>query len=65
MNYEIGGIITSKKVHPCGGNQWEVVRVGADVKLRCTTCKRVIFLSYDEVKKITKRYENNGEQNGR
>ena len=65
MNYEIGGIITSKKFHPCGGNQWEVVRVGADVKLRCTTCKRVIFLSYDEVKKITKRYENNGEQNGR
>lgn len=33
-----------KKSHPCGGDIWEIIRYGADVKLICTKCKRVIML---------------------
>lgn len=56
MTYLVGDKIVSKKTHACGGSEWEVTRVGADVKLKCTKCGRAIFLSIDEVKKITKTY---------
>ncbi len=56
MNYELGGIILSKKPHACGKNEWEIVRLGADVKLKCKECKRTVFLSFDDLKKITKAY---------
>ena len=57
MAYSIGDKIISKKIHACGGNEWTVARTGADVKLVCEKCGRAIFLSIDEVKKITKIYK--------
>ena len=51
---ETGKIITMKKAHPCGGLTWEIVRVGADIKLQCQTCKRYVNLSRDELKKRAK-----------
>ena len=62
MAYNVGDKITSKKNHACGSNEWVVSRTGADIKLTCTKCKRAIFLSIDQVKKITKTYQsvNNG-----
>ncbi len=62
MLYNVGDKIISKKNHACGGNEWSVVRVGADVKLKCTKCERAIFLSNDEVKKITKIYISKNEE---
>ena len=56
MKYNVGGKIISKKNHACGGNEWEVVRTGADVKLKCVKCGRTVFFSVDEVDKMTKRY---------
>ena len=38
MDVQVGDILTMKKNHPCGSNQWEVLRIGADFKLRCTGC---------------------------
>ncbi len=65
MDYKIGGIIISKKPHACGGNEWEIVRLGADVKLKCKGCNHSVFLSFDEVKKITKLYVESGDNNGK
>ena len=56
MIYREGGIIISKKAHACGGNEWIIVRTGADIKLKCTKCSRAIFLSVDQVKKMAKTY---------
>ena len=55
--FALGTIITTKKNHPCGGNRWEVVRVGADYKIKCQTCGRVVMLTLDELKKRTKSVE--------
>ncbi|MBP5242214.1 MAG: DUF951 domain-containing protein [Clostridia bacterium] len=55
--FELGTIITTKKNHPCGGSRWEVVRVGADYKIKCLTCGRVVMLTPDELKKRCKRVE--------
>ncbi len=65
MNYQIGGIIISKKNHACGKNEWEIARLGADVKLKCKECGKFVFLSFDQVKKMAKQYIAPGENDGR
>lgn len=52
--YELNAIVTLKKVHPCGGREWKIVRVGADVKLQCNTCAKYINLTRDDLKKRAK-----------
>ena len=44
MEIQLGDIVRMKKPHPCGGTDWEITRVGADVKLKCLTCGRVVML---------------------
>ncbi len=44
MELRLGDSVRLKKVHPCGSNHWEVVRLGADIGLRCVGCRRRILL---------------------
>ena len=46
MTIEIkpGDIVRLRKVHPCGSYEWEVVRVGADIGLKCLKCQRKVLL---------------------
>ena len=41
----LGDVVRMRKAHPCGGYEWKVVRVGADIGLVCQTCQRRIMLS--------------------
>lgn len=43
-----GDVVRMKKPHPCGGYIWYVIREGADVKIRCETCGRVVSLVRQE-----------------
>lgn len=61
MLAEIGDKITLKKAHACGGNGFEVIRVGADFKLKCLKCGKIILLDYNDLKRRLKSRE---EQNG-
>jgi hypothetical protein len=45
IEVNLGDIVKLKKKHPCGGYEWQVVRVGADIGLKCTTCEHRIMLS--------------------
>ena len=38
MDIRVGYMLTMKKPHPCGSRDWEVLRVGADFRLRCRGC---------------------------
>ena len=38
MDIQVGDVLTMKKAHPCGSKQWQVLRIRADVKLRCCGC---------------------------
>jgi len=40
----VGDTVRLRKPHPCGGQHWQVTRVGADIGLRCLTCGHVVFL---------------------
>lgn len=41
---ELGDVIRMRKPHPCGGYEWQVVRMGADIGLVCLSCGRRILL---------------------
>ena len=38
MDIQVGDVLTMKKAHPCGSREWEVLRTGADFRLRCLGC---------------------------
>ena len=40
MEFQIGDIVKLKKAHPCGINEWEILRVGMDFRLKCVGCGR-------------------------
>ena len=42
--FSLGDHVIMRKPHACGGNEWEIIRVGADIKLKCVKCGRVIML---------------------
>ena len=61
MIFYVGDIVEMKKVHPCGSKNWEVIRVGADIKIKCSGCGRLVMLDRSKfekgVKKIIKQVE--------
>ena len=60
-NYDIGSLVVMKKGHPCGENLWEVVRLGADIKIKCTKCGRMVMIPrIDFNKKIIKVIKKEG-----
>lgn len=56
--FNLGDIVEMKKTHPCGSKNWEIVRLGADIKIKCLGCDRIVMLpriKFDSaVKKIIK-----------
>lgn len=44
MDFQLGDIVLLKKGHPCGTNEWKVIRVGADFKLKCQGCGHIVML---------------------
>ena len=58
LDLRLGDVLRLKKTHPCGNNLWEVVRLGADIGIKCQKCDRRVLLQrpYLErrVKEITK-----------
>jgi len=49
LPFQVGDTIKLKKAHPCGGHEWRVIRLGADIGLICLTCGRHIMLPRAEV----------------
>lgn len=43
----LGDVIRTRKPHPCGGDVWTVTRIGADIKIKCQTCGRIVMLERD------------------
>lgn len=56
--YKLGSIVMMKKAHPCGSNEWEIIRVGADIKIKCIACGRSIMMSRIEFNKKLKKIIN-------
>lgn len=55
MEIQVGDILTMKKPHPCGSHDWQVLRIGADFKLRCTGCGHEVMGARSKFEKNVKQ----------
>ena len=51
MKLAVGDIVRLRKKHPCGGFQWGITRIGADIGLRCLTCGRRVLVPRSKIEK--------------
>lgn len=61
MDIQVGDILTMKKQHPCGEKRWQVLRIGADFKLRCLGCGHEVMGARSKFKKNIRNVERNGQ----
>ena len=46
--FAVGDLVRMRKKHPCGSYLWSVLRIGADIKIKCHTCNRMVMLTRRE-----------------
>lgn len=61
--FNLGDIVRMKKQHPCGSHNWEVIRMGADIKIKCQGCGRIVMLTRREFEKRMVRVESSAQDN--
>lgn len=59
--FNLGDIVEMKKQHPCGCNKFEIIRVGADIKIKCTQCARIVMIPRSKFQKEAKKIVINAE----
>ena len=53
--FELGDVVEMKKQHPCGTNEWKVIRMGADVRIKCEGCQHSVMIPRREFEKKMKK----------
>jgi hypothetical protein len=51
LQARLGDVLRLKKPHPCGSDRWEVLRVGADFRLKCLGCGRLVMLARSDLER--------------
>jgi hypothetical protein len=59
LDIKLGSVLILKKGHPCGVNKWEIVRFGADCKIKCLGCGRIVLIDRPTLKKAIKKVMEN------
>lgn len=55
MNYDKHDIIEMKKPHACQANEWEIIRMGMDIRIKCLNCQHIVTMTRREFEKKMKR----------
>lgn len=55
MDLKVGDIVETKKNHPCGSNQFEILRVGMDFRIKCMKCEKQIWIERPNLEKRIKK----------
>jgi hypothetical protein len=58
----LGDVVRLKRPHPCGGHEWLVDRVGADIGLRCRTCKRHVLVERRTLERRLEGFVSRGDE---
>ena len=53
--FGLGDVVLMKKSHACGANEWTIIRVGADVKIKCAQCGRIVMLDRADFVRMGKK----------
>jgi hypothetical protein len=63
LEIRLGDTVRLRKQHPCGGHDWEVVRLGADIGIKCLSCQRRVLLERSVFEKRVKEFLTRGPEN--
>lgn len=58
LKLNVGDIVELKKQHPCGSKEFEITRVGMDIKIKCVKCERVVMIDRATLEKRIKKVKN-------
>ena len=61
MEIRLGDVVRLKKKHPCGGYEWQVTRLGADIGIKCLQCQRRVLLQRSVFERRVKSFVSRGE----
>jgi len=61
MEIELGDVVRLRKKHPCGGDEWRVVRLGADIGIKCLKCQRQVLLERGIFERRMKAFVSRGQ----
>jgi hypothetical protein len=68
QDLQLNDVLRMRKPHPCGGSDWKVIRLGADIGLECLTCNRRVMLTRRELahrlKKVLSQADDNPAKSG-
>lgn len=62
QEFNLGDTVQMRKAHPCGSDTWTVIRVGADIKIRCCGCGRIVMLEREVFEKRMRRVVEHAEE---
>jgi hypothetical protein len=54
-NFSINDIVQMKKPHPCGENQWKIIRMGMDIRIKCEGCQHSVLIPRKQFEKKMKK----------
>lgn len=60
LDIYLDDVVQMRKPHPCGGSTWRVIRLGAEIGIRCLTCKRKVLLPRAEFERRVKQFISRG-----
>jgi len=60
MEIKVGDVVQLRKIHPCGSYDWRVVRVGADIGIKCVKCERRVLLERSVFERRVKQFLSRG-----
>jgi hypothetical protein len=62
LDLQLNDILTLKKPHACGANDWHIYRLGADIGLKCGACGRLVMIPRSKLERRVRLIERNGEK---
>ena len=60
--FGLGDVVMMNKPHACGVNEWVIIRVGADVKIKCSHCGRIVMMDRADFVRMGKKIISKREQ---
>ncbi len=57
MDVRVGDLLTMKKPHPCGEHRWQVLRIGADFRMRCLGCGREVMAPRSKIERHIRKID--------
>lgn len=61
IEIRVGDVVRLRKPHPCGGYEWTVLRLGADIGIQCQTCGRRVLLTRRQFERRVKAFVRRGD----